>query len=145
MRPEMNAFAPPTGMNPHNFILKVLVPGKYLLRTIMNRNTPRNLRIILGSKETNRLVPIMTIGIEPIVKYVFTCQLMYFLLMKARQILEYNAYKHNTGSAASGPKNNVSIGMRIMPPPKPAIPVKVDATKATDKITKILNNSILFN
>ncbi len=101
--------------------------------------------MILGSKKTNRLVPIMTIGMEPIIKYTFTCQLMYFLLMKVRQILEYNAYKHSTGSAASGPKNNVSIGMRIMPPPKPAIPVKVDATKATAKITKILNNSILFN
>ena len=70
---------------------------------------------------------------------------MYFLFMKARETLEYNAYRHKTGSAASGPKNKVSIGMIIMPPPKPAIPVKVDATKATDKITKILNNSILFN
>ena len=70
---------------------------------------------------------------------------MYFLLRKARQILEYNEYKHKTGSADSGPKNKVSIGMRIMPPPKPAIPVNVDATKATSKITKILNNSILLN
>ena len=70
---------------------------------------------------------------------------MYFLFMKARETLEYNAYRHKTGSAASGPKNKVSIGMIIMPPPKPAIPAKVEPTIATAKIKTIFNNSILLN
>ncbi len=145
MSPEMNAVVPPNGMNAHNCILKVLIPGKYLLRTIMKMNPPRNFRIISGSREINRLVPIMTIGMEPIIKYIFTCQLMYLLLMKAREILEYNAYRHKTGSAASGPKNKVSIGMIMMPPPKPAIPAKVEPNIATAKIKKIFNKSILLN
>ena len=70
---------------------------------------------------------------------------MYLLLMKAREILEYNAYRHKTGRAASGPKNKVSIGMIMMPPPKPAIPAKVEPNIATAKIKQIFNKSILLN